>query len=318
MQVTALIRIHRSPGGTPPRAIRTLLQAARRIRSKRGFLRWQTFRTMDASDTLLVLMDWTSDEALRSADLDQELPSFRAIAAAWGLEVEAPEVLPSSFERRLSYDESVSTLLRLSRISEPQAHSHARDNDMALQALAAPGSTRLSGARNKGGTTAICRIDFDSEDGVWHFLESPLRRTWTSRAELEAEQEVWALNLPRLEYHAGPESLDRLPRRDDTLNVQLTVDEAKHTAELRLHGCVDAHGSAQCEKLCQVLMRDGCMQLRVDVSELKSISPLALDMLARTARALKERGGTFTLLDNDARVKRITRAKHLEISVRGN
>jgi anti-anti-sigma factor len=316
MQVTALIRIYRSPGGTPPRAIRTLLRAARRIRSKRGFLRWQTFRTMDASDTLLVLLDWASGDALREADLDRELPSLRAGAEACGLEVGPAEVLPASFERRLSYDESVSTLLRLSRIPAARPHSPARDNDMALQALAAPGSTRLSGARNKGGTTAICRIDFDSEDGVWHFLESPLRRSWTSRAAHEEEHEVWALNLPRLEYEAGPEAMDCLPRRDDTLNVQLNVDEAKRTAELRLHGCVDAHGSAQCEKLCQVLMQDGCEQLMVDVSELKSISPLALDMLARTARLLKARGGTFTLLDNAARVKRVTRSKHLQLSVR--
>jgi anti-anti-sigma factor len=317
MQVTALIRIRRSQGGTPPPAIRALLRIAARVRGKSGFLRWQTFRTMDASDTLLVLLDWKSAQALREADLEHELPSLRASVEAWGLELDQPEVLPASFERRLSYEDSVSTLLRLSQIPSPRAQSPARDSDLALQALAAPGSTRLCGARNNGGTTAICRIDFDSEDGVWHFLESPLRRTWTSRAEHEQEQEVWALNLPRLEYQAAPESLDRVPRRDDTLNVQIQVDEANSSAELRLHGCVDSHGSDRCEKLCQVLMRDGCKQLQVDVSELKSISPQALDMLARTARLLKARGGTFTLLDNEARVKRVTRSRHLQLSVRG-
>lgn len=297
--------------------MRMLLRAARRIRSKTGFVRWQTFRTMDASDMLLVLLDWDSAEALHRAELDEELPSLRAVAENWGVEVDHPEVLPASFVRQLSYDESVSTLLRLSRIERPRPHLPARDNDLALQALAAPGSTRLSGARNQRGTTAICRIDFDSEDGVWHFLESPLRRTWSSRAEHEQEEEVWALNLPRFEYHAAPGGMDGLPpRRDETLNVQLHVDPEKRSAQLRLHGCVDSHGSVQCEKLCQVLLKDGCTELTVDVSELRSMSPLALDMLARTARQVKATGGVFTLVDNEARVKRITRSKHLELSVR--
>jgi hypothetical protein len=39
-------------------------------------------------------------------------------------------------------------------------------------------------------------------------------------------------------------------------------------------------------------------------------------MLTRTARELKDSGGQFVLVDNEERVRRVTRSKHLQTSVR--
>jgi anti-anti-sigma factor len=195
----------------------------------------------------------------------------------------------------------------------------ARDSDLALKAMAAPGSTRLYGAHAGDGSLGLCRIDFDTEDGIWHFLESPLRRAWSARCEEGAEEECWAINLPRLDYERPPAwdvpaDLGLPPRHH--LNVELAFTNEGRWARLRFQGRIDDLGLRRCECLCQAIMDHGCERLEVDVSGLSSISTEALLMLAQAARRLKQAGSQFVLIDNEERVRRVTRSKHLEASLR--
>src|SRR5438132_323593 len=58
--------------------------------------------------------------------------------------------------------------------------------------------------RRRGNPIACCRARAVA-DALWHFLDSPLRRDWSAFARSRGQQEVWALNLPRLSRQAaGP------------------------------------------------------------------------------------------------------------------
>lgn len=323
MQATLLVRIA-TGGAVPPTALRALLTAARRARRLPGFMRWQTFRALDSTGDLLVVLDWASEAGLWRAVQWCAPAELLDAAAASGFAVAAPRMLSPSFDRRLSQRGSVATLLRVSHGSGGASESARRDNELALQALAAPGSIRLYGAReldpkDEVVRTAICRIDFNTEDGVWHFIDSPLRKAWSSRALGAREEEVWALNLPRLGYErASPAErtdLDDVPGQVG-LSVDLTVSEDGSTARLRFFGRVDRVGSQRCDRLCRALMENGCSVLEVDVCGLTSLSSEALVVLTHAARGLKSRGGQFVLIDQEERVKLVTRMKHLETSVR--
>jgi anti-anti-sigma factor len=318
MQATVLVRIIPAEPVSRP-AVRALLRTAARIREKRGFRRWQTFRAMDATGALLLLLDWDSAESFTQATADQEVQQVLDSAADWGIQVTSVDVLTPSFDRCLAGVDTVATLLRLTSSQHTQTDAAGRDCDLALQALAAPGSTRLYGARRLDGQAAVCRIDFDTEDGIWHFLESPLRKMWSAHAGQNRESETWALNLPRLEYRGKQIEDPSVPpsrTRHGTLSVQLQLQRETGCAHVRLEGRVDAHGSSLSEKFFQALIGDGCRRLEVDVSGLTGISAEAVRMLIRTARSLKARGGHFVLVDNEARVRRVTRSRHLETSVR--
>lgn len=321
MDVTALVRID-SPQGfsTAPRpALRALVKAARRVRSLSGFRRWQTFKTLDAPDALFVLVDWENRATLLTATADEELRHWADRASAHGFSVAEPQCLPGSFDRRLSGSDGNATLLRLSQHQEPLESARARDRDYALRALAAPGTTRLSGCQSDDGRCAVCRIDFDTEDGIWHFLESPLRRAWTARDSHATNEELWALNLPDLEYHReGPKSLISAHplRRHSSLSIQVETGGDGRAVRLQFQGRIDAAGSMRGEKICRALIARGYRRLVVDVSGLLVVSPEGLAMLTRTARYLKERNGEFVLIDNEERVRRVTRSKHLASSVR--
>jgi anti-anti-sigma factor len=318
MEVTTLVRI--TPAGPPRRpAVRALLETARCLQRMAGFRRWQTFRALDASDALFVAVDWETTEAQKRAVSDAGIRSAATRAATLGFTLTPVEVLSTTFQRQLAVRDSVATLLRVSHTGEVTENAAARESDLALHALAAPGSTRLHGARNESGTAAMCRIDFDTEDGIWHFLESPLRKNWSSWAESGREEETWALNLPRFEYHRAPSgrpSTARVAKPQNLLCLQLEISDDRAAASIRFEGCLDPRGSSRSEQVCEALIRDGCRRLEVDVSELAKIPAEAVGMLTRVARSVKERGGQFVLIENDERVKRVTRSKHLEASVR--
>lgn len=318
MQATVLVRIIPAEPASRP-AVRALLRTAARIREQRGFLRWQTFRAMDATGALLLLIDWDCAESLALALGDGEIQHVLTAAAGWGMQISHVETLRHSFDRSLAGVDTVATLLRLTASNDSTVDATNRDCDLALQALAAPGSTRLYGARGADGQTAVCRIDFDTEDGIWHFLESPLRKMWSAHAGRQRETETWALNLPRLEYRRLPEqrpSASPARPRQDSLSVHLQFQNDTGCAQVRLEGRVDSHGSTLSEKFFQALISDGCQRLEVDVSGLSGISADALRMLTRAARSLKARGGHFVLVDNEERVRRVTRTRHLETSIR--
>jgi antibiotic biosynthesis monooxygenase (ABM) superfamily enzyme len=318
MQVTALVRI--TPAGSASfGALRAFVKASRRLRCFPGFRRWQTFRSLGADNTLVVALDWDSAEGARAALAHPDIRSCLTLAEEWGFRIEPAVVLHASFERQLTRHASVITLLRLSHTESPRRGSAARDNDFALQAMAAPGSTRLYGAREPRGGTAICRIDFDTDDGVWHFLDSPQRQAWSSWARDGFEEETWALNLPRFEHDRVPTELPdhtRPAKPEGSLAVQFSVSEDRTEAHIWLQGRMDARGSGWCDRLCEILLSDGCLRLEVDVSGLTAMSPELVTMLTRTARSLKEGGGQFILIDNEARVNRVTRSKHLATSMR--
>ncbi len=317
MHFTALVQL--APVSRAPRpALALLVRTLRRLRVLPGFRRWQTFRAMDASDALVLAVDWESEESLREALRHAGLQTLPERLERWGMRCGPVRILESAFDRSLGLQSSVATLARLSTGEDSPALA-TRDSELGLQALAAPGSTRVRGGRSAAeGDTALCRIDFDTEDGIWHFLQSPLRRRWSARAEAGLENETWAINLPRLEAAAqdGERAVRRVPETRSSLCVEYGFADAERSAWIRLQGRVDARGSARCEHLCNLLLRSGCRRLEVDVSDLARISPDALAMLARTARALKERGGQFVLTDNEERVKRVTRCRHLAASVR--
>lgn len=274
---------------------------------------------MDASDALLVVVDWESPEALQHAGRNLQLLRVSDFLRAQGFTVGAIEELPAAFDRQLTVRSGIVSLLRISdrAAADPTAPSH--DSDFALQALAAPGSTRLHGAMREDGAASICRIDFDTEDGVWHFLDSPLRTAWSAKSRQLRVRETWAINLPRLEFGTATGAVR--PKMEPTtfrsaLSVQLSISDDWHSASIRLQGRIDSRGSARCEKLCRSLMSEGCQVLELDVSEITGITPPALEMLTRTARSVKELGGRFVLVDNAERVRRVTRTKHLETSLR--
>jgi anti-anti-sigma factor len=329
MPVTALLEVRRV-GGLPllpfPQSVtfraaaRELLTAARTLRQLPGFRRWQAFRAMDASDTLLLLVDWDSVADL-NAGLDRlEVERCLERAEGWGLEVEITRSLPATFDRALSADPGVATLLRLATQEgtgrmDVAAQVARVESDLALQALAAPSSLRVHGGLT--GRKSLCRLEFDSEDGIWHFLESPLRKRWERTAELAEAHETWAINLPRLE-RGGVGPRPDAPRPRPVIYGSLSVgfsyrDDSR--AALRLEGVVDARGAVRCEQLCEFVLREGCQRLEVDVSGLQLLEHSLLGLLARTARTLRARGGEFVVIDNEARVKRVTRTRHLEASV---
>lgn len=311
MQCTALVRL--APRGhSSRRLLRTLNGALRRVRTLAGFRRWQTFRSLEAPEEWVVAVDWDSGTAARAAVAD---PVLREWAEAVGAQV---ELLHHTFDRQLGRWDSVATLLRVCRTDRAVPPPDGHDSDFALRALAAPGSVRLSGARTGAGTTSICRIDFDTEDGLWHFLESPLCRAWSRKAAENSEAELWGLNLPRLEVVRAS---DRHPARKcsarprKTLSLELAFHEENQHARVRLEGVVDNHGSELSERFCHALIQNGCQRLEVDVSGLEQVSAQALGMLTRAARSVKDRGGEFVLIDNEQRVNRVTRSRNLASSL---
>lgn len=315
MHVTALVQVRPSvPPAQRRRAIRTLLRAARHARALPGFRRWQTFRTMDASDALLILVDWESRQALRRALDDPALRQLLAEASCLGLQIEGPEALHPEYDRQLVRRDAVVSLLRLGRLPHGDAEAAERDRHLALRALSAAGSIRLVGARSEDGRTSACRIDFETYDGIWEFLRSPLKESWSELADQSGEREAWGINLPALQFSPARKS-SRKPAGTggdappDRLGVEMELSEDRRSACLRFFGRVDGSGAAYCEKLCQLLLAEGIVQLEVDVSGLHVVSPEALEMLARYARRLREQGGRFVLVDHEARVRQVTRTR---------
>lgn len=308
-QITTLVSI--GPTGRSSRpAMGLYFRSVRKLSQIGGFRRIQAFRSLDAADRLIILLDWEPTDTACAMEL--AVCSLLRQAERLGLEVGPLEFLEATFDRCLLADAGVATLVRVTQAEESDLPD--RDAEFSLKALAAPGTTRLYGSRSADGDTAVCRIDFDAEDGLWHFLESLLCRDWADQGGLLSQ--TWALNLPRLEL-SRPEPVEE-PEEEGTtwtegsLSVQLAMSDDGRTAHIRLQGHVDPRSCELTERFCKALVDEGCQQLNVDVSDLERISPAALHMLARTARSVKATGGRFALVDNAQRVRRITRTKHLE------
>jgi hypothetical protein len=285
-----------------------------------GFRRWQSFRAIAAPDTLIFLVDWDSEAELRAALAVLPIEELSSDAARSGFAVSRIETLHGSFRQQLHSQTGPASLLRLSTRDTPAGVGDS-DRRYSLRALAAPSTTNVAGAHDTASCVSVCRIDFEDEDGLWHFLESPLRKAWSAEARSGGEEERWALNLPRLEFdrrsHArAPRFRCRVPAQRATLSVQLETGEGGRSARIKLEGRVDPRGSTWCGRICESLLSNGCLRLEVDVSELAALSPAVLAVLTTTARTLRERGGHFVLTDDVERVKRVTRSRNLEASLR--
>jgi anti-anti-sigma factor len=316
MHHSTFVRIE--PLRRPPRAaLRALVRAAARVRALPGFRQWRTFRAMDPSNALLVMVEWEAEHEPGDEALRRIAEPLRSREEHWRVRVGKVERLHAAFDRRLGGGFCPASLLRVASRSRAGI---LPDDDFALRALAAPGSVRHYGAANAAGTLSVCRVDFETEDGLWHFLESPLRREWSRHAARCGEQETWAINLPRLEYgltgcsevafSPAPAAAERT-----YLSVQLELSEACDRALLRLFGSVDGRGSVHCERTVRSLLDEGCRILEIDLTGLTHISAEALHMLTRMGRELKHRGGRFVVIDTQERVERVTRMRHLQATV---
>lgn len=262
---------------------------------------------MDPTNAVHVVIDWDFDSdpaALFSPTLVTRIQSESAVL---GFETAGPQPLQTAFDRGFLDKRASASLLRLTPCEDP---ADDRESRFALRALAAPGVVRLVGGTAIEGSAQVCRIEFDSEDSLWSFRDGRLCDSWTGEA-------TWAINLPRLEFH-NP-SLD-LSLRGLTapevkgLSVQIQFSHNGRVARMRLQGIVDQRGTAHCERLCRHLSSD-VLRLEVDVSGLASVPADTLAILAHAARAIKGGGGEFVLIDNEARVRQVTRTKSLEAAV---
>ena len=96
----------------------------------------------------------------------------------------------------------------------------------------------------------------------------------------------------------------------DLLKVRLD-EKIQATVALELDGVEEAPGVKEGgvlehvtrEVTIEALPTDIPEAIQVDVSGLQILEPPLLSLLARTARALRERGGKFVVIDNEARVR---------------
>jgi anti-anti-sigma regulatory factor len=301
------------PEGEVRRAARALLRTARALQRQPGIRGWQAFRTMGGSDSLLALVEWSGR--------GPQPPSAQAdgVLAALGFELLPVRILPRTYDRMVSNRAPVSSLLRLAR---PAAGSPVtcpadvlrlaeEEQAFALQALGAPGSLRVRGGSGPTGT--MCRVDFESDDAVWPFLEGAVNRRWAARTGGYGYEVTWAIDLPRLRGDTGADANLARPPQREPLSVRFEYVDGH--ARLHLQGSADDHGIRRCHQLCTFLMAERCRHLEVDISDLRRGSPEVLAVLVSTARALRRDGAEFTLVDNAARASRVTRRRHLHGSL---
>lgn len=329
MEDSTLTRI-RVPGPVSRPDLRCFTQALRAARQMPGFRGLQGFRGIDQTSEVIVVAEWGSAAAATRAALSIGVmePPRPPLPRGAGRGSGRPEpiatfAMAGFYEARLLPKEPAAVLLRLALSERGSAILEARERELALRAMAEPGSIRVAGARSRSRALFACRIEFDFEDALWHFLESPLCRDWTRLARRLGQRELWALNLPRLarESHGGALVEERAEwvaiGRDSapapTL-LQLEVTEPG-AARLRASGQLDGAGAVKLRAVAESLARAGCRRLEIDISRLDHVATGALVALVATVRALKALGAEVRLVEREGRFARATRASHLEQSI---
>src|SRR4029453_7176520 len=165
MQDSTLTRI-RVPGPVSRPDLRTFEAALRNVSRAPGFCYYQTFRGIDATDVILVIMQ--GEREARDplpAELKKAPPDVETVPLAGAFDLHLLRIRPAA------------SLLRVAEgARSPGAPGEAQDRELALRAMAEPGSIRVAGGRSPRRSLTACRIDFDHEDALWHFLQSPLCR----------------------------------------------------------------------------------------------------------------------------------------------
>jgi anti-anti-sigma factor len=308
------------PGPVAQAELRALRAAQRAARELPGFRECQAFRGIRWTDVVLVYTRW-EDQASVERGLTLAAERARAAGRRGPHAACHTTALATCFDLRFPHRELAATLLRVA--SSPRALGPAaagREKDLALRAMAEPGSIAALGAQSARRHLSVCRIDFDLEDGLWGFLESPLRQEWTSLAQRLGQREVWALNLPRLsraaadEAPAPPAAGHGLPAPTGPLTVRLSGVDAG-AATIELGGCLDAHGAVRFESVVHALLRDGCRRFSFDLRALGAVTQAGLNTLVGAIRNVKAAGGEAHLVELDQRFHRATRAHNLERSL---
>ncbi|MBI3909831.1 MAG: hypothetical protein HY320_02745 [Armatimonadetes bacterium] len=297
-------------------ALRRYVLVGRQLARQSGCLGWQTYRGIYHTDQVFAVSYWQRQPPDMQGVIGEEL-----LAA-----VDLSATLPRWFEASFGCETTPASLVRFSRVpSGAGAEQEARDKDTALRSMAAPGSLRVRLARNVARSVYLCAIDFDTDDALWAFLESPLRRAWTEKALAAGEEETWAINLPRLDFTPRPQGLGPLEipaSRTETRFGPLNIVLEQHgrpgsvgTAAVRAHGQLDRRGVPRLERVCRTLAANGCRSLLLDISELRVV-PEAMADLLRMVRELKQVVDRLELVDNAQRFRHVTRMAHLEQSLR--
>lgn len=302
------------PGPVSRPDLRIFVESLRSLSRAPGFVRSQVFRGLEATDVVLLVAQWSNRDAARVLAHRNFDPASPFPAA--GPQTPESIYLASSFEMELVRERAAATLLRVATGRSPvPPGGEARDRELALRVMAAPGSIRASGAQSERRSVTACRIDFDAEDAVWHFLDSPLRHEWSALAAAMDQEECWSLNLPRFNRSgrvATPVAAPSVPveetplvsqlRGDDPLSVELVI-VSPNSAELRLSGRLGERGARRVQAVVRSLAGEGCRSLVLDLCEVESATPPALQVLLGTARWLKAQGGQFHLRERDRRFR---------------
>ena len=307
------------PGPVSQAELRALVAAQRAARSLPGLREYQAFRGIRHTDVLLVFSRWADVSGVERA-----LALSASHAARAGRDRPGPgchsAALGTAFDLRFLPRQPALTLLRVASSARALgATAAARDKDLAVRALAEPGSLRALGACSPQRHLSICRLDFDFEDALWAFLDSPLRQEWSSVAQGLGQREVWALNLPRLSAAATEVLPDEPPavaplEVTGPLSLRLCA-VAPGAATVEVHGCLDAHGAERFESVVDGLLRDGCRRLSFDLRPLASATQAGLAALVAAVRRVKAAGGEAQLVELDHRFHRAARARNLERSL---
>ncbi len=296
--------------------LRRFATALRRGSRLPGLLHCQAYRGVEATEALLVLGAWAEEAALRggTAFAAREL----AAARCTGLAPERCETfaLAQTYDFRFLPRKPAAMLLRAARGGG--AGSEA-ERELALRAMAEPGSLRATGARGAQRQLSLCRLEFDLEDGLWHFLQSPLRSEWSELARARGQREVWALNLPRFGFAAAelpPGRTGGVGERETagSLGLELRV-HSPGEAELLLEGRMDEHGAGRLKTVVEALVRDGCRRLVLDLRGLESRTSTASAALLAVVRQVKSEGGQVELVECDNRFNRAARGINLLRSI---
>src|SRR5262249_49014250 len=153
----------------------------------------------------------------------------------------------------------------------------------------------------------------------WHFLESPLRRQWSGFARGLGQQEVWALNLPRLSLETPIDPVAEETEADPSLaapapgwpgaslSLRLAM-VAGGRAEIRLEGRMGSRGAQRLRAVVESLARDGCRRLALDIRALEAVTPEAMAALLTAARRINALGGEVRIVEHGRRFRRSIRA----------
>ena len=318
MRYAAILQLS-VPGPVGCPALRRLREATRELARQEGFQCLRAFRGVKATDAVIFVSEWNRARDARQAIGSLPIDDLRAAAAGAGIAWQDPQTLGSGYERCLSDEPATASLLRLATNQGGDAATiQERDREQSLRALGAPGTLRASGARNRATTLTICRVDFDSEDALWAYLDSEQKAEWDSAAQAGGEAVIWALDLPRFAcFQPTPATTspaaETESERFGPLSIELERTPPPGGATLICRGRLDEAGARRCASVIQSLANEGHGRVMMNIAGLTKIEPAALRLLTRCAHRLRAQEVEFGIQDNPDRTQAVVRRGQLPI-----